>query len=801
MTISYHWLLDYLPVSLSVEEVSEILTSIGLEVEGTEKIEAIKGSLEGLLIGEVLSCEQHPNADKLKCTTVNIGNDTVLSIVCGAPNVAAGQKVIVAPVGSFVHPIKGDAFEIKKAKIRGELSEGMLCAEDEIGIGSSHDGIKVLPNDLVVGSKAADYFNIPAPEIAIHIGLTPNRADAMSHIGVAKDICAYLTHHRKQLFEVKLPSFEKQSNTNTPLVEVEIQHPVACPRYMGAHLSNVQVGPSPEWLQTKLKTLGIRSINNVVDITNFILHEYGQPLHAFDASKIEGNKVVVKTATAASKFISLDDKERNLIDTDLMICNTLEPMCMAGVYGGAKSGVISNTTSLFIESAYFNPMWIRKTSLHHGLRTDAATHFEKGVDMLQVPEALYRAIDLLKTYANATLSCSIVDVYPSPLEQRTVTTNLPFINRLAGKEYSLNEVLAILKALGFSIISEKEDAIIVGVPYNKVDVFQGADLVEEILRIDGLDQVVIADSIQFSVNASKLKNDRSDRESIAQLLSSIGFQEIVTNSITNSAYYPDRTDLVKMLNSLSSELDCLRPALNASGLEVINYNSNRKNTDLFLYEFGKVYTQPSDLIFQEETKLGIWCTGLVQQSNWNQKAKPVDLFYVKSIIEAIFHKKGIVGLEITFDEQGTVLWKNKKQTIAKIELVGSAFEKIVDLKNPIYYAEINWDQLLKLQQLKIQYKEVSKFPSVKRDLSILVNKSVAYQAIKETTDALKIEGLSSYGLFDIFESEKIGIENRSLSLNYQFQSQDATFTDADIEAKMQQIINAYSKQLNAIIRS
>lgn len=801
MTISYNWLLDYLPVSLSVEEVSEILTSIGLEVEGTEKIESIKGSLEGLLIGEVLTCAQHPNADKLKCTTVSIGNDTVLSIVCGAPNVAVGQKVIVAPVGCFVHPLKGDAFEIKKAKIRGEVSEGMLCADDEIGLGESHDGLKVLPNELIVGTKASDYFNIPAPEKAIHIGLTPNRADAMSHIGVAKDICAYLTHHKKQLYEVKLPSIDRKSNTQAPLIKVAIQQPVACPRYMGAHLSNVKVGPSPEWLQTKLKTLGIRSINNVVDITNFILHEYGQPLHAFDASKIEGNKVIVKPALADYKFITLDDKERTLIDTDLMICNATEPMCMAGVYGGAKSGVTTATTTLFLESAYFNPMWIRKTSLHHGLRTDAATHFEKGVDLLQVPEALYRAIDLLGTYANATLSCAIIDNYPSPIEQRTVTTNLAFINRLAGKQYSLNEVVAILKALGFSMINESAEEMIVGVPYNKVDVFQGADLVEELLRIDGLDQVIISDSIQFSVNASKLKNDRTDRESIAQLLSGIGFQEIVTNSITNSAYYPDRTDSVKMLNSLSSELDCLRPALLASGLEVINYNSNRKNSDLFLYEFGKVYTQPSPLIFQEETKLGIWCTGLVQQSNWNQKAIAVDLFYVKSIIEAIFHKKGIVGLEVTFDEQGAVLWKNKKQTIAKIELVGSAFDKIVDFKNPIYYAEVNWDHLLKLQQLKIQYKEVSKFPSVKRDLSILVNKSVAYQAIKETTDALKIDGLSSYGLFDIFESEKIGLENRSLSFNYQFQSQEATFTDAEIEAKMQQIINAYSKQLNAIIRS
>lgn len=798
MVISYKWLMDYLPQPLQVDELSHILTSIGLEVEAVEKAEAIKGSLAGLVIGEVITCEKHPNADKLKVTTIDMGEGPV-QIVCGAPNVAAGQKVVVAPVGATVHPTEGEAFLIKKAKIRGEESSGMICAEDEIGLGKSHDGIMILPADATVGTLAKDYFNIAEADFAIHIGLTPNRSDAMSHIGVARDICAYLTHHRDGKFTVKLPSNElpaKQSNLD---LNITIQATEACPRYMGLSITDVKVGPSPEWLQQRLKAIGARPINNVVDITNFVLHEYGQPLHAFDADKIKGNKVVVRFEPKDSVFVTLDEKERKLQDNDLMICNEQEGMCIAGVFGGLHSGVSEGTTNVFLESAYFHPTYIRRTSMHHGLRTDAATHFEKGVDINNLQLALVRAASLIAEICGGKIASDIIDVYPTTLEPVRVEVTYNYINKLAGKNYSAETVQEILTALGFEIERNTDTGLVLKVPTNKTDVSQPADIVEEILRIDGLDNIEMPGRISISLT-KPMPNDRKDRQELAALLTSNGFSEMVTNSIVNSKYYPERTDLVHMLNSLSSELDVMRPSLLESGLEVIQYNYNRKNQDLALYEFGNVYSQLEAGKYHEETQLGIWITGQTRPQQWSTKPGIADMYYTKGVLNSLMQQAGISNT-VTQYEAGTVTWKYKNKVLATAVNVSAQKLKDFDIKQEVFFATIHWPVWLQAAQaVKIRYAEIPKFPTVQRDLAIVLDKAVSYQQVQDVTAQLKIDSLRSFGLFDIFESEKLGADKKSLALSYTFQLNDRTLTDAETDQLMQQLMNAYKTKLQAQIR-
>ena len=636
MEISYNWLSTYLPQPLSIDELSTILTKIGLEVEGYEISEAIPGSLKGLVIGEVLTCVPHPNADKLRITTVSIGNDTILPIVCGAPNVAAGQKVIVAPVGTTVHPTNGEPFAIKKAKIRGEASEGMICADDEIGLGTSHDGIKVLPQDATVGTLADQYFDIPAPDYTISIGLTPNRSDANSHLGVARDVCAYQTHHTSTTWNVKYPETQPIVSGNELPIHINIEAPEAAPRYAGVTIKDVKVGPSPEWLQLRLQAIGVRSINNIVDITNFVLHEYGQPLHAFDYNTIAQQTIHVKHLAEGTKFTTLDEKERTLRAEDLMICDGDGGLCMAGVFGGTKSGVTDNTTNIFLESAYFDPKTIRRTSLHHGLRTDAATHFEKSVDINMVIPALERAVQLIEELAGGMVASEVIDIYPTALETKEITIGYYFINRLCGKEFSKASVKNILSALGFTITHENEDEITVRVPSDKNDVHQAADLVEEILRIDGLDNVVIPTDLNISLTTRKNPISRRWKEKMAQYLTGIGMNEIVTNSIVNSKYYPERTDLVRMLNSLTTELDVMRPELLESGLEVINYNANRKQQDLKLYEIGNTYTQQAVGQYTQTSKLGVWISGNITNTSWQGKAVKNNIYYLKGIVEGYY---------------------------------------------------------------------------------------------------------------------------------------------------------------------
>ncbi len=799
MIISYQWLLDYLPRPLPVDELSKILTSIGLEVEAVEKAETIKGGLEGLVIGEVLTCEPHPNADKLKVTTVNAGTGEVLNIVCGAPNVAAGQKIIVATVGTMVHPLSGEPFMIKKAKIRGAESAGMLCAEDEIGLGESHDGILILPADAVIGTPAKEYFKIGDSDFAIHIGLTPNRSDANSHIGVARDVCAYLTHHTGELHTVKLPEMHLPQAAGTSFdIPVTVEAKDACPRYMGISITGLKIGASPEWLSTRLATIGLRSINNVVDVTNYILHEYGQPLHAFDTEKIKGREINVRFQTEGTPFITLDGKERKLQASDLMICDAESGMCIAGVYGGANSGITDSTTTLFLESAYFDPKHIRRTSLHHGLRTDAATHFEKGVDINNLEPAIIRAAQMICELADGTIASGITDVRSGEVVPVSIEVSYDYINKITGKDYAPEAIQSLLAALGFGVEAQDKMSLRVQVPSNKTDVLQPADIAEEILRIDGLDNVAIPDRLNISLTKA-MPNDRAAREKVAESLCGAGFQEIVTNSIVNSKYYRERNNLVRMLNSLSSELDVMRPSLLESGLEVIAYNTARKSADLMLFEAGNIYYQ-QDGKYVQEPKLALCCTGNAQESGWNGKSVKADIYFLKGIVQNLLKKDGILNTSLSADDT-TIIWKWKNQPLCTLQNVDAAKLQAFDIKQPVCYAEIDWSLWLKaIAAHTIRYKEVAKFPAVQRDLAIVLDKTVPYQKVQQTTDKLKLASLQSYGLFDIFESDKIGADKKSLALNFTFQLQDRTLTDEETEGLINQLVAAYQKELGAQIR-
>jgi phenylalanyl-tRNA synthetase beta chain len=802
MTISYNWLQQYLPKNLSVDALSAILTSIGLEVEGTEVVEVVKGGLKGLVIGQVLTCEQHPNADKLKKTTVDVGGDRPLNIVCGAANVAAGQKVVVATVGCMVHPIQGAAFEIKKAKIRGEESEGMICAEDEIGLGESHAGIMVLPEDVPVGILAAAYFNIPAGDTALYIGLTPNRSDAMSHIGVARDVCAYLSHHEGNAYAVQLPSCVIEAKeTHQIKVRIDEKAKDVCLRYAGISLEGVRVGPSPDWLKNALQTIGVRSINNIVDITNFVLHEYGQPLHAFDADKIQGQQINVQFLPEATKFVSLDEKERSLFAEDLMICDAQKGLCIAGVFGGNEIGVTDNTTNIFLESAYFTASSVRRTSLRHGLRTDAATHFEKCVDINNVLPALQRAAALMVELAGAKIASGIQDIYPRPIEPVKVSATYHYIQSLSGKQYSPASIKGILKALQFEFLLEDALGFTVKAPTNKNDISLAADLVEEIIRIDGLDQIELPSRLNISL-LKPMPNDRAQREKIAMSLCGFGFQEIVTNSITNSKYYPEETPLVRMINSLTSELDVLRPSMLASGLEVLHYNINRKNQNLALFEFGNTYSTSGIGKYTEAPTVALWITGAVRAASWSQKAELASLYFAKSIVENLLAISGIDKATCSVDEQDMLQWKWKNESLCTAQKVATAQLKQFDLKQEVYYVAINWALWSKAMQAHvIKYAEVPKYPAVQRDLALVLDKSTRFEEVQKITRQTQIAALKHFDLFDVFESEKLGADKKSYALNYTFQLTDRTLTDVEIEENMQQLIQAYQNKLQAQIRS
>jgi phenylalanyl-tRNA synthetase beta chain len=807
MIISYNWLCDYLPVKVDTERLSKILTSIGLEVESMHAYESVKGGLKRIVVGEVLTCEKHPDADKLKVTTVSIGAAENLQIVCGASNVAAGQKVIVATVGCMLYPSSGEPFQIKKAKIRGVESCGMLCAEDEIGLGESHAGIMVLDAATKVGTPAAELFDIYTDTI-YEIGLTPNRMDAMSHLGVARDVCAYLWHHDKKEMRAILPFKNgfKTDNNELPIT-VEIQSTEGCKRYAGVSITNIKVGASPAWLQNKLKAIGIRSINNIVDVTNFILHETGQPLHAFDASKINGEKIIVRQATDGETIITLDGKERKLLSTDLVIANEKESMCIAGVYGGEKSGVTDITTQIFLESAWFSNESVRVTSLKHGLRTDAATRFEKGVDISNTVNVLKRAALLIKEIAGGEISSEVIDMYPNPAEKTAVALKYHYLKKLSGKNYHADTIKNILIALGFEIQKEGADELWVNVPFSKTDITIGADIVEEIMRIDGLDNVEIPSTISIAPSAETDNGKAALQEKIADYLTANGFAEIFTNSITDSKYYDENTltTTVKMMNSLSANLDVMRPSLLQTGLEVVAYNLNRKNADLKMYEFGKTYHTNADGQYNEKIGLAIFSCGILNDASWQAKESKTDFYYLKGLCEKIFNAICIKNADYKVTQHGELEYGVsiciKNNVVGVIGTVAKKILKQFGIKEEVIYANIAWDEVLNFTaQKNIVYKEVSKFPVVQRDLALVLDKSISYAEVENAIKENKIAALKHTKLFDIFESDKLGKNKRSMAVNFSFSDDTKTLEDAETEAMMQKIITSLEQKVQAEIR-
>ncbi|HMR92038.1 MAG TPA: phenylalanine--tRNA ligase subunit beta [Chitinophagaceae bacterium] len=808
MTISYKWLSEYLPVVIEPERLSRILTSIGLEVEAMHKYEEARGGLKGLVIGEVLTTEKHPNADKLTLTTVNTGNGQPLQIVCGAPNVAAGQKVVVAPVGATIYPAQGDPLTMKVAKIRGVESHGMICAEDEIGLGTSHAGIMVLPADTAPGIAAADYFK-PYEDIIYEIGLTPNRMDAMSHWGVARDVCAYLSHHDKKDSKPKLPySNGFKADNDTLPIAVKVESPEACPRYSGVSISGITIGESPLWLRQKLKAIGLRPINNIVDITNYIQHETGQPLHAFDADKIAGGRIIVRHLPEGTPFITLDEKERKLSSQDLMICDEKGGICIAGVFGGLHSGVSESTTRIFLESACFNAVSVRKTSFRHGLRTDAASRFEKGTDVSATVNVLKRAALLIKEIAGGQISSALTDIYPDPEEKKQVTLKYHYLKKLSGKNYHPDTVKNILLSLGFEIAKEGIDELRVAVPYHKPDISLPADLVEEILRIDGLDNITIPDAITITPAVEDNPLPALYQEKTAGYLVGLGFHEIMTNSITNTAYFSEEelAGAVKMLNSLSAELNVMRPSMLETGLESVAYNLNRRNTDLRFFEFGKVYSTSGAGQYTAANQLCLYMTGGGYQSGWRTKEQPADFFAIKGIVQNIFALMGIPpasALVAAHPKLDTALqWTYNNMVLAEAGMAGEKIKQRFDIRQPVGFAVFHWDVLMEIKSRAkpAAFTEIPKYPSVQRDLALVVDKSLAYEAVEQAVRRLRIAQLRSVSLFDIFESEKLGAGKKSLAISFTFQDDEKTLTDAEIDGWMKKIMSSAEKDLQAEIR-
>ncbi|GAB4135138.1 MAG: phenylalanine--tRNA ligase subunit beta [Bacteroidia bacterium] len=822
MKISYSWLKEYIQTSVSAEEAAKLLTDAGLEVESVESFDTIPGGLKGLVIGEVKEKMKHPNADKLSLTKVDIGGPELLSIVCGAPNVDAGQKVVVAPVGTVVHPMNGEPFEIKKSKIRGELSEGMICAEDEISLGTSHDGIMVLDPSAQVGMTASEYFNLGSDSV-LEIGLTPNRSDAASHFGVARDLAAALLSKELQkdpaaeAHEVKMPAqvFINDDLPENPF-EVQLKNPEACIRYSGIYITGIKVGPSPEWLQTRLSAIGVRSVNNVVDVTNYVLHELGQPLHAFDADKIAGKKVVVKKASEGERFVTLDGTERQLTSADLMICDAEKPMCIAGVFGGLHSGVTETTTSIFLESACFEPVHVRKTSKHHQLKTDSSFRFERGTDPDMVIPALQRAVYLLEEIAEGKVASRITDIYPVKAEAKEIAFSLEYCDRIIGKSIDRNAIRKILKALGIEIVNESKDAYLLAVPPFKVDVTRPADIVEEILRIYGYNNIAFPEKLSASLNYAPVVDAEYVRERVSDHFASGGFTEILNNSLTREAYLsfngPGSLNPVHLLNPLSSDLGIMRTTLLYGGLESIRYNVNRKVTDLRMFEFGNVYlkkeqTEDGKWPYIEMQRMIILMCGRKHPESWNTTSDALSFFDIKKEVMQLFAKLGFDQVNLKSAERADCSdvfeISIKKKNAGVIGRVAPKVLKEFDLSSDVWFAEFDWDAVLQLlrQKDQLRYAEVSKFPAVRRDLALVMDKNVAYAEVEQLAWSAERKLLKEVNLFDVYEGEKIGADKKSYAVSFILQDQDATLTDQQIDKIMQKLQKTFTEKLGAVIRS
>ena len=798
MKISYKWLKQYIQTEKTPEQISLILTDIGLEVESLEKVQAIPGGLEGLLIGLVKECSQHPNADRLKVTKVDVGNAEDIQIVCGANNVAAGQKVVVAPVNAMVHPVSGEPFKINKSKIRGEVSEGMICAEDEIGLGIAHEGIMILSDDAVIGAKAKDYFKLE-DDYLFEIGLTPNRADAASHLGVARDLAAYL---KLTLTMPDVSGFI--SDTHDLPIPVIVEDEVACPRYSSITISGITVQESPEWLKEKLNIIGVRPINNVVDVSNYVLHDLGQPLHAFNADAITGGKVVVKKCAEGTLFTTLDGVERKLSAEDLMICNAEEPMCIAGVFGGASSGVNEQTKNIFLESAWFNSVSVRKTSKRYGLKTDASFRFERGTDPEMTVFALKRAALLITEVAGGHVSSAVSDFYPVPVAPFKVNLAYKNADRLIGKAIPHEEIKSIFTGLGIHISGETEIGLSLEVPSYKVDVTREADIIEEILRIYGYNNIEIPTQIRASLNYAA-KPDREVVQNLAaDLLTANGFNEILSNSLTKSAYSSDPEHAVKILNPLSTDLDVMRQSLLFSGLEAISYNQNRRNADLKLYEFGRIYSLGSES-FKENQRLSIFITGNIESVNWNVPEQKSSFYNLKSAVDALIARLNIKGL-VPVDSEAENLnsglsYRKGEKSVVDFGRVSKAALKKLDISTEVFYADFDWDLVLKaIRNNKIAYAEVSKFPAVRRDLSMLLNKEITFNKLKSIAQKTEKNLLKEVNVFDVYEGDKLPVGKKSYALSFILQDEEKTLTDKQIDGIMQKLILNFEKEAGAVIR-
>jgi phenylalanyl-tRNA synthetase beta chain len=807
MTISYKWLSEYLPVAVDPERLARILTSIGLEVESFEKYEEVKGGLKGLVIGEVLSTEKHPNADKLTLTKVSVGNGEPLQIVCGAPNVETGQKVIVAKVGTTIYPLNSEPITMKVAKIRNVESYGMICAEDEIGLGTSHAGILVLKDDTKVGTDAAEYFQ-PYEDWIYELGITPNRMDAMSHWGVARDVCAYLSHHDKKSLRPKSPNPNgfKVDDNSLP-ISVTVENAKACQRYSGVSVAGVTIKDSPVWLQKKLKAIGLRPINNIVDITNFIQHETGQPLHAFDLNEIRGKKIIVKNLPDGTKFITLDEKERKLSKEDLMICDAEGGICIAGVFGGLHSGVTENTKNIFLESAWFNPVDIRKTSFRHGLRTDAATRFEKNIDISNTVNVLKRAALMIKELSGGKIASEIVDVYPDPSDKMQVSMKYHFLKKLSGKNYHPDTVRNILTSLGFEIAKEGIDEVRVNVPFSKPDISLPADIVEEILRIDGLDNIEIPTAITITPSVEENYLGHTLKEKAANYFVGLGFHEMMTNSITNAAYFTDeeRQPMVKMLNSLSAELNILRPSLLETSLEVVARNLNHRNNNLKLFEFGKGYFTSGPGKYHEMEQVCLVISGNTNEQSWKGKSITSDFFYIKGVVSSVLTLLGIKpdSVETLPVPKLTdhIIYKANGELVAGAGEVNQNMLSRFGIKQPVFFAALNWEAVLKLTSKQaLSIRELPRFPLVMRDISMVVPKQLQYGEVENSVNKLKLGKLQEVKLFDIFESEKLGVDKKSIAVSFTFLDEEKTLTDKEIDGWMNKIMESLEKELNAEIR-
>ena len=808
MKISYSWLKQFLQLEWEATKVGALLTDLGLEVEGIETKESVKGSLNGVVVGKVISCTQHPNADRLKITKVDLGDGSLIQIICGAPNVAVGQKVPVATIGTVLYDANGDGFKIKKGKIRGEESHGMICAEDELGLGTDHNGIMVLDSKIEVGTPAAEVFNIETDHV-FEIGLTPNRADAMSHFGVARDLRAGLIQHGINLELISPSVSDFHVNERKLRVEVEVENKEHAIRYCGISITDVEIKEAPEWIQNRLKAIGITPKNNVVDITNYVMHELGQPLHAFDAKHIKGNKIVVKTLASGTKFTTLDEVERELHEDDIMICDAeSNPLCIAGVFGGISSGITDTTASIFLESAYFNPVYVRKTAKRHALNTDASFRFERGVDIKLTKYALKRAALLIETYSEGKISSDIMDFYPEKAEDSQVFISYNNAYRLIGQEIDKDVIKNILASLEIKINSETEGGLGLTIPSYRVDVQREADIIEEILRVYGYNNINFSHKLNTSISFDSNTHVKVEN-SIADQLTSLGFHETMSNSLTKEAYTSLSESLssdhnVEMINPLSNDLKVMRQSMLFGGLETISYNINRKNNSLKLFEFGKTY-HSYDNEFQEQKHLSLLISGNRHRESWSIHHKTSDFFYLKGIVTTIFDRLGLSNLKITPTKsaiflEGITLSLGKHQLV-DLGVVNTKIIRECSIKQEVLYADFNWDKILSLKgKKKVSVSELPKFPSVKRDLALLLDKNVTFKEIYNLSFQSERKLLKEVDLFDVYQGENLPEGKKSYAVSFVLQDEHKTLADKQIDKIMQKLQHTFKKNLQAVLR-